>query len=118
MLILTRPAIAAIEASMNSNDKVGYGVRITAENAGCSGPKYSMRFEQEPLETDVILEIRDVRVFVDEESMNILTGATVDYSESPENFGFNFALALPDEAAAATCTTPAKSQDCGCGKPS
>jgi iron-sulfur cluster assembly protein len=118
MLILTRPAIAAIEASMKANDKIGFGVRITAENAGCSGPKYAMRFEQEPLENDVIVEIRDVRVFVDEESMNILTGATVDYSESPDNVGFNFALARPDEAAASTCTTPAKSQGCGCGKPS
>jgi iron-sulfur cluster assembly protein len=118
MLILTRPAVAAIEASMKANDKIGFGVRIAAENAGCSGPKYSMRFEQEPLENDVVVEIRDVRVFVDEVSMNILTGATLDYSESPEDFGFNFALALPSEEEASTCTTPAKSQGCGCGKPS
>jgi hypothetical protein len=48
--------------------------------------------------------------------MNILAGATVDYSESPDNFGFNFALALPDEEAASKCTTPAKAQGCGCGK--
>ncbi len=116
MLILTRPAIAAIEASMKTNDKLGFGVRITAENGGCSGPKYSMRFEQEPLETDVIVEIRDIRVFVDEDSMDILAGATVDYSEAPENPGFNFALALPSEEQASSCSKPENSQGCGCGK--
>jgi iron-sulfur cluster assembly protein len=116
MLILTRPAIAAIEASMKANDKIGSGIRISAENAGCSGPKYAMRFEPQPLETDVIVEIRDIRVFVDEASMTILTGATVDYSEEPENFGFNFTLALPSEEQASTCSKPSPSQGCGCGK--
>jgi iron-sulfur cluster assembly accessory protein len=115
MLILTRPAIAAIQTSMAKNDKLGQGVRIMAEAGGCSGPKYAMRFEAEPLETDSVIEIRDVRVFLDEASANILTGATVDYSEDPENFGFNFALALPSEEEASTCSKPAQG-GCGCGK--
>lgn len=119
MLILTRPAIAAIQSSMVVNDKVGQGVRILAEAGGCSGPKYTMRFEAEPAPTDSIIEIRDVRVFLDEASATILTGATIDYSEDPENFGFNFALALPTEEQASTCTTPNKpAGGCGCGKPS
>jgi hypothetical protein len=43
-----------------------------------------------------IYERRDlVRVFVDQDSRNILTGATVDYSDAEEDHGFNFALAQP-----------------------
>jgi iron-sulfur cluster assembly protein len=118
MLILTRPAIAAIQTSMVANDKLGQGVRIVAEAGGCSGPKYAMRFEAEPAPTDSVIEIRDVRVFLDEASANILTGATVDYSEDPENFGFNFVLALPTEEESSTCATPKPAGGCGCGKPS
>lgn len=93
MLMLTRPAIAAIQNSMKVNDKADHGIRIMAESGGCSGPNYAMRFEAEPKEQDVIIEIHDVRIFVDEPSMDILRGATVDFSEDEENYGFNFILA-------------------------
>jgi iron-sulfur cluster assembly protein len=112
MLILTRQAIAAIENSMNTNGKSGSGVRINAEPGGCSGPKYSMRFPDEPDEQDVIIEIRDIRVFVDEASMSILSGATVDYSNAPDNFGFNFTLATPAEP----CSPPQTASGCSCAK--
>jgi iron-sulfur cluster assembly protein len=109
MLILTRPAIGAIEAAMRQNDKLGRGVRITAES-GCCGPKFSMRFEPEPLSDDMVIEIRDVRVFLAEASMEILRGATVDYAQEGDSRGFNFTL------------DPAASQDaaqkCGCKGPS
>lgn len=118
MIVLTRAAIAAIETSLSENGKSGFGVRVTAEAGGCSGPKYSMRFEQEPQGDDTVIEIRDVRLFVNEASLNILTGATIDYSESPENFGFNFALALPNEEEASACSKPKPAEGCGCGKPS
>ena len=111
MLILTRPAIAAIESSLIANDKRGQGVRISAE-AGCSGPKYTMRIEPDPAPNDTVVEIRDVRVFMNQDSATILAGATVDYSENPENFGFNFALALPTEEQASSCSKPAG--DCSC----
>ena len=91
MSVLTRPAIGAIQSAMRENDKTGFGVRITAES-GCAGPKFSMRFEPEPLSEDVVIEIRDVRVFVDEPSMDILRGATVDYAQDGDARGFNFQL--------------------------
>ena len=111
MLILTRPAIAAIASSLIANDKLGQGVRITAE-AGCSGPKYTMRIEPDPAPNDTVVEIRDVRVFFDEGSATILAGATVDYSENPENLGFNFALALPTEEQALSSCKPAGGCSC------
>jgi iron-sulfur cluster assembly protein len=102
MLVLTRPAIAAIESSLRQNDKLGCGVRITAESGGCSGPKFSMTLDNEPLGDDVVIEIREVRVFVDEASMNILRGAMVDYSDDAEDPGFKFTL------------DPNAEQQCGC----
>jgi iron-sulfur cluster assembly protein len=114
MLILTRPAIGAIESAMRLNDKVGFGVRITAEG-GCSGPKFSMRFEPEPLSEDVIIEIRDIRVFVDDASMDILRGATVDYAQEGDARGFNFTLD-PQASVQSSCNSePSGTRSCGSG---
>jgi iron-sulfur cluster assembly protein len=116
MIILTRPAIAAIESAIETNGKSGYGVRVKAEAGGCSGPKYAMNFQEAPGDEDTVIEIRDVRLFVDEASLNILTGAIIDYSNDPERLGFNFTLALPSEEEASSCSKPKMSQSCGCGK--
>ncbi len=77
-----------------------------------------MRFEEAPEPEDTVIEIRDVRLFVNEASLDILTGATIDYSEKPEDPGFNFTLALPSEEEASTCSKPKPAGGCGCGKPS
>ena len=50
MLMLTRQAVAAIVATMNEEGKQGFGVRVSAEVRGCSGPTFGMRFEEEPRE--------------------------------------------------------------------
>ncbi|ARN80794.1 HesB/IscA family protein [Methylocystis bryophila] len=112
MLILTRPAIGAIQSAMLQNDKAGFGVRIAAEG-GCSGAKFSMRFEAEPLSEDVVIEIRDVRVFVDEASMDILRGATVDYTPDGDARGFNFTLD-PETSLQSSCKSqPSETGTCG-----
>jgi iron-sulfur cluster assembly accessory protein len=112
MLILTRRAIAAIELFMKTNDKAGFGVRIMAEAGGCSGPHYAMRLEAQPGDGDTIVEIRDVRVFLDQGSQTILTGATVDYSDAEDDHGFNFTLAQPVSG----CTKSTAGQSCSCGR--
>ncbi len=113
MIMLTRQAVAAIAATMRDEGKQGCGVRVSAENRGCSGPTYGMNFEEEPREGDVVIEIRDVRVFVDEASMSILTGTTIDYSDAPDNTGFSFDV---PESAAAACSSPESGRNCACGK--
>jgi len=90
MIVLTRPAIAEIEKSMAREGRAGGGLRITAESAGCAGQKYAMQFEDEPGENDTIIEIRDVRIFIDADSAPLLVGTTVDFSSSQEGSGFVF----------------------------
>jgi iron-sulfur cluster assembly protein len=113
MIMLTREAVAAIGDAMNDEGKQGWGVRISAEILGCSGATFGMRFEEASRKGDVVIEIRDVRVFVDEASMSILTGTTIDYSEAPDNSGFHFDV---PERAADACSHPATRHDCSCGK--
>jgi len=38
MIVLTRPAIAALENVLQREGKIASGVRISGTNGGCSGP--------------------------------------------------------------------------------
>lgn len=102
MIVLTREAISAIEKSIQSEGKTGGGLRIAIEGGGCSGHKYSMQFEPEPRDDDTVIEIRDVRVFIDPTSGPLLVGTTVDFSTSPEGSGFVF-------------DNPNAAEKCACG---
>jgi Fe-S cluster assembly iron-binding protein IscA len=69
-----------------------------------------MRLEEQPGDDDMIVEIRDLRVFVDRDSQGILAGATVDYSDAEDDYGFNFTLAQP----VSSCTKSPVEQSCTC----
>ncbi len=113
MIILTREAVAAVQGAIDRAGKPGFGLRLSAESNGCAGPRYSMRLEDEPQADDVVLEIRDVRVFVDPDSMALLVGATVGFSSSLEGSGFTFEnpnIGSPEFA------NSGAAHSCSCGK--
>jgi iron-sulfur cluster assembly accessory protein len=78
------------------------GLRVGVLPGGCSGFKYSLNIEEQPLEDDMVAEINGVRVFVDGFSAQYLTGITVDYVTSMQGSGFTF-------------NNPNATGGCGCG---
>jgi iron-sulfur cluster assembly protein len=78
------------------------GLRISVTPGGCSGFKYSLNVEEKALEDDAILDLNNVRVFIDGFSMQYLSGVTVDYVSSMQGSGFTF-------------TNPNATGGCGCG---
>jgi iron-sulfur cluster assembly accessory protein len=78
------------------------GLRISVLPGGCSGFKYSLNIEEKALEDDMVLELNQVRVFVDGFSAQYLSGVTVDYTSSMQGSGFTF-------------TNPNSTGGCGCG---
>ena len=113
MIILTREAVAAVQGVIDQAGKPGFGLRLSAESNGCAGPRYSMSLEDEPQADDVVVEIRDVRVFVDPDSMTLLAGTTVGFSSSLEGSGFTFEnpnVGSPEFA------HPGAEHKCSCGK--
>ena len=109
MIILTRPAIGAIEDALQREGKAGSGVRISV-TGGCSGPKYEMTIESDPGPDDTVIEIRDVKLFVAADNIEALVGVTVDYAPGGDGSGFIF------ESPDAVVGTSAPAQGCGCGK--
>ena len=78
------------------------GLRVSVLPGGCSGFKYSLNIEERALEDDLVLEVNNVRLFVDGFSAQYLVGMEVDYVSTMQASGFTF-------------KNPNATGGCGCG---
>ncbi len=78
------------------------GLRLAVLPGGCSGFKYGLNIEEQPLDDDLVFESAGIRVFVDAFSAQYLNGTTIDYVTSIQGAGFTF-------------NNPNASGGCGCG---
>ena len=78
------------------------GLRMSVLPGGCSGFKYGLSIEDEPMEDDFVLDASGVRVFVDPFSAQYLNGVEVDYVTTMQSSGFAF-------------KNPNATGGCGCG---
>lgn len=77
-------------------------LRVYINGGGCSGFQYGFSFDEEQSEDDFAIDREGVRLLVDPLSLQYLTGAEVDYTESLS--GAQFVIRNPNAR-----TT------CGCG---
>jgi iron-sulfur cluster assembly protein len=103
MLTLTASAQKAVSRFIKGAEGPVAGLRISVTGGGCSGMQYGMSLEEAARVDDAIVQVGDVKVFVDPQSAPLLAGITVDFQDSMEGSGFKF-------------TNPNASASCGCGK--
>lgn len=77
-------------------------LRVAVKSGGCSGFNYDMYFDSEFADDDVLSDFNGVKVVVDSASAELLTGATLDYSDTLQGAGFHI-------------TNPNATRTCGCG---
>ena len=99
----TEDAAKKLRELMEKQGKKNYGVRISADPGGCSGYVYSMQFDNEEKQGDIILESSGLKVFVDQQSISVLGGTTINYVDNLSESGFKF-------------DNPNAQRSCGCGK--
>ena len=80
-------------------------LRISAKPGGCSGFRYDLHFDTQIDPTDLVHENGGVRLVVDEASVVMLSGSTVDFKDLGIE-GAGFAIENPNETA----------HECGCGR--
>jgi len=88
---LTEKAALKIVEVAQMEGRTKYGIRLNMLGDGncCSGPKYSMDFEETAEEGDKILGFHHaVTLFLDRDSFEKMKGSTIDYIVSYEAEGF------------------------------
>ena len=78
-------------------------LRVRVDSGGCSGFQYTFDLDTEAEEGDRVFTKEDVKVVVDEVSMQFLKGATVDYTEELIKASFE------------VTSNPNAESSCGCG---
>jgi iron-sulfur cluster assembly protein/iron-sulfur cluster insertion protein len=101
-VVLTDAAAAKVAALLAEEQGEELALRVAVKPGGCSGYSYEMFFDAEVVSDDVVREYGTVKVVVDSASAELLTGATLDYSDGLNDAGFHI-------------TNPNATRTCGCG---
>ena len=70
---------------------------------GCSGFSYEMFFDSDTAAEDIVREFSGVKVVVDPESAQVLSGSSLDYKDGLQGAGFHI-------------SNPNAARTCGCGQ--
>lgn len=99
---VTEPAAARINALKASED-APFRFRISVKGGGCSGFQYDFSLDKElPADDDVVIDKDGAEVIIDETSLEILAGSTLDFTEDLAQAGFSI-------------KNPNATASCGCG---
>lgn len=101
-LVFTAAAARKVRELIQEEGNPELKLRVYISGGGCSGFQYGFGFEEGRQEDDVAVETDGVTLLVDPISLQYLSGAEVDYSESLQ--GAQFVIRNPNAK-----TT------CGCG---
>ena len=101
-LQFTQAAARKVRELMLEEGNPALKLRVYIQGGGCSGFQYGFSFDEESQEDDLAVQTDGVTLIVDPVSLQYLTGAQVDYSESLQ--GAQFVIRNPNAQ-----TT------CGCG---
>ncbi len=100
-IILTDKAAAKLKALLH--EEKATGLRIQVVPGGCSGYQYALDFVEKSQPEDNVIEQKGITVYINPESMQMLSGATVDYLDGLHGSGFKI-------------SNPNAGHSCGCGK--
>ena len=76
-------------------------LRLWVSKGGCAGMEYQMKVT-EPLISDTTIQVNDVQISIDTESIKFLEGATLDYNDDLNDSGLKI-------------NNPNATRSCGCG---
>ena len=99
---LTDAAASKLQELTKEETNPDIGLRVYVYSGGCSGFRYGMMLEDQPSHEDVTVESRGIKVYVDRNSTQYLSGSEIDYLDTLMGAGF-------------TVNNPNAVSGCGCG---
>ena len=102
MINVTDSAVQHLRSLLAAKDEAaGKGLRVQIAKGGCSGLQYEMLLDAHKT-GDAVVERDGVKFLVDDESAQLLRGATLDYHDGLTGTGFQI-------------LNPNAARTCGCG---
>ena len=102
LVALSEAAAAKLQELTAGEANPDTGLRVYVYSGGCSGFRYGMMLEDQPTPEDVTVESRGIKVYVDQQSTQLLAGSEIDYLDTLMGAGF-------------TVNNPNAVSGCGCG---
>lgn len=102
-ILLTPKAVQMVKITREQEGiDASFGLRVAVRGGGCSGFEYALDFDEQPRDSDHVLDYDGLRVFIDGVSARYLEGTTIDYVLGKTGAGFKF-------------DNPRAVGTCGCG---
>lgn len=99
---LTPTAVSKVRELIADEGDPSLALRMAVRPGGCSGFSYEMFFDSATDERDIIEQFDDVKVIVDDQSVELLRGSTLDFKDGLMGAGF-------------AIENPNVTRSCGCG---
>ena len=103
MIALTDNAAVKVKDLIAQEGNDALMLRVAVRPGGCSGFSYEMFFDTDKAGDDLVADYSGVKVVVDPSSAQLLSGATLDYSDGLQGAGF-------------AIDNPNANRTCGCGQ--
>jgi len=103
VIALTDNAAVKVKDLIAQEGNEALMLRVAVRPGGCSGFSYEMFFDTDQAGDDLIVDYAGVKVVVDPSSAQLLSGATLDYSDGLQGAGF-------------AIDNPNANRTCGCGQ--
>ena len=101
-ITLTKNAAKRVNAILTGEDKIGYFLRVTVSDGGCSGMSYNLTFDNKQNEFDKIYKSKGIKILCDIKSWFYVKGTEIDFSNDMLSGGFKL-------------NNPNANRTCGCG---
>jgi iron-sulfur cluster insertion protein len=101
-LSITESAAGRVRVLMESEGNPALMLRLSVSGGGCSGFQYAFDLDSTVNEDDHVIEENGVKVVIDEASLDLVAGSSIDYTEDLM-------------AAAFVVRNPNATATCGCG---
>jgi iron-sulfur cluster assembly accessory protein len=101
LVILSATAASKVAELLEREGNPDYFLRVAVQPGGCSGLRYQLFFDDQPLDGDNVTTEGAVTIRVDRMSLPYLKGASVDWLEGLEQSGFT--INNPNAAGSCAC---------------
>jgi len=90
MLTLTDTAKKKFVEIIATENRKGQGLRVTVQNGGTAAAEFALNFviPEEVADDDKVVDLGELKVYVDSASVKFLEGATIDFIETLNESGF------------------------------